>query len=108
MTTVFSVTLTDEAREDLLCLETFAIEWELASETPDWTPPERALEAIRVGLDVLAWSPLSCRKAVLGNGRSRELIIPFGATGYIVLFEAVGHDVVVGAVRHQREGDYSH
>jgi len=40
--------------------------------------------------------------------RSRELIAPFGGTGYIVLFEIVGDDVIVGAVRHQREEDYRH
>ncbi|MFN9504328.1 MAG: type II toxin-antitoxin system RelE/ParE family toxin, partial [Rubrivivax sp.] len=53
-------------------------------------------------------SPHTCRRAELGNGRSRELVIPFGATGYVVLFEVVGDDVVVGAVRHQREDDYRH
>ena len=108
MTTVFTVTLTDEARDDLLRLEAFAVEQELASETPDWTTPERALDAIRMGMGILSWSPSSCRKAELGNGRSRELIVPFGATGYVVLFEVVGQQVIVGAVRHQREDDYSH
>lgn len=106
MTLTFTVTLTDEALEDLRRLEDFAIARELASETPDWTVPERALNAIRTGLGVLAWSPLTCRKAELGNGQSRELIVPFGATGYVVLFEVVGQAVVVGAVRHQREEDY--
>jgi plasmid stabilization system protein ParE len=57
---------------------------------------------------LLAWSPYTCRRAELGNGRSRELIAAFGATGYIVLFEIVGDSVVVGAVRHQREEDYRH
>lgn len=107
MTTVFTVTLTDEARDDLRRLEAFAIDRELASDAPDWTTPERALEAIRTGMNILSWSPLSCRKAELGNGRSRELIVPFGATGYVVLFEVVGQQVIVGAVRHQREDDYS-
>jgi plasmid stabilization system protein ParE len=45
------------------------------------------------------------RKAELGNGRSRELIVPFGGSGQVVLFEIHGDDVVVGAVRHQREED---
>ena len=37
----------------------------------------------------------------------RELVIPFGASGYVALFEIVGNDrVIVGAVRHQREDDY--
>jgi plasmid stabilization system protein ParE len=106
VTTAYTVTLLEEAVVDLQRLEDFAIERELASETPDWTTPQRALDAIREGMRLLSWSPYSCRKAELGNGRSRELIVPFGSAGYIVLFEIVGDDVVVGAVRHQREEDY--
>ncbi len=68
----------------------------------------RLYDALREGMRLLSWSPYTCRRAALGNGRSRELIVPFGGTGYIVLFEIVGHDVVVGAVRHQREDDYRH
>jgi plasmid stabilization system protein ParE len=108
VTTVFTVTLLQEAVADLRRFEDFAIERELASETPDWTAPQRALDAIREGMRLLSWSPYSCRRAELGNGRSRELIIPFGGTGYIVLFEVIGNDVVVGAIRHQREEDYRH
>ena len=65
MTTKYTVTLLQEAVADLRRLEDFAIERELASETPDWTTPQQA----------------------------------FG-TGYIVLFEIVDNEVVVGAVRH--------
>ena len=106
MTTKYPVTLLQEAVEDLRRLEGFAIERELASETPDWTAPQRALDALREGMRLMSWSPYSCRRAELGNGRSRELIVPFGATGYVVLFEVVDVVVVVGAVRHQREEDY--
>jgi plasmid stabilization system protein ParE len=102
----FTVTLLQEAVEDLRRLEDFAIERELSSGTPDWTGPQRALDAIREGMRLLSWSPYTCRRAELGNGRSRELIVPFGGTGYIVLFETVGDNVIVGAVRHQREEDY--
>ena len=108
MTTKYTVTLLQEAVADLRRLEDFAIERELASETPDWATAQRALDAIRDGMRLLAWSPYSCRRAELGNGRSRELIVPFEGAGYIVLFEIVGEDVVVGAVRHQREEDYRH
>jgi plasmid stabilization system protein ParE len=108
VTTKFTVTVLEEAVADLRRLEDFAIERELASETPDWTSPQRALDAIREGMRLLSWSPYSCRKAELGNGRSRELIVPFGAAGYIVLFEIVDDVVLVGAVRHQREEDYRH
>ena len=108
MTAAYTVTLLEDAVADLQRLEDFAIERELASEIPDWTTPQRALDAISEGMRLLSWSPYSCRKAELGNGRSRELIVPFGGAGYIVLFEVVGEDVVVGAVRHQREEDYRH
>ena len=74
------------------------IERELTSETPDWTTPQRALDAISEGMRLLSWSPFSFRKAELGIGRSRELVVPFGGAGYVVLFEIVGNDVVVGAV----------
>ncbi len=108
MTTKYTVTLLQEAVADLRRLEDFAIDRELASATPDWDSPQRALDAIREGMRLLSWSPHSCRRAELGNGRSRELIVPFGSTGYIVLFEIVGDLVVVGAVRLQREEDYRH
>jgi len=37
----------------------------------------------------------------------RELIIPFGSTGYVALYEIVSTSkIVVLAVRHQREEDY--
>jgi hypothetical protein len=36
------------------------------------------------------------------------LIVQFGGTGYIVLFEIVGDNVNVGAVRPQREEDDRH
>ncbi len=106
MTALYIVKLLDEAIADLQRLQDFAIERELASEMPDWTTPQRALAAIAEGMRLLSWSPYSCRKAELGNGRSRELIVPFGGAGYIVLFDIVGDDVIVGAVRHQREEDY--
>jgi hypothetical protein len=37
----------------------------------------------------------------------RELIIPFGRSGSVALFEIEGaNDVVINAVRHQLEDDY--
>ena len=108
MTLEYTVTLLQQAVEDLRRLEDFAIECELASETPDWTSPQRALDAIREGMRLLSWSPYTCRRPELGNGRSCELIVPFGGAGYLALFEIIGNNVIVGAVRHQREEDYRH
>ena len=108
MTVQYTVTLLKEAVEYLKRLEDFSIDRERSSETPDRTIPQRVRDAIREGMRMPAWSPHTCRRAELGNGRSRDLIVPFGSTGSIVLFEIVGDNVVVGAVRHQREEDYKH
>lgn len=42
-----------------------------------------------------------------GNPFLREMLISFGANGYVVLFEIEAKDMVtILAVRHQREDDY--
>jgi hypothetical protein len=82
------------------------LERELERDAGDLTLAEQTLTAIRTGFATLKTSPFTCRKA----GQSpflRELIIPFGRSGYVALFEVEsGTDVVVVAVRHQLEDDY--
>jgi len=36
----------------------------------------------------------------------RELVIDFGGSGYVALYRYVGQEVVVLAIRHQREAGY--
>ena len=102
----FRVRLTREAEADLDRLFDFVLERELARDGGDLALAEQALLAIRAGFATLKASPFTCRKA----GESpflRELIIPFGRSGYVALFEIEGAaDVVVTAVRHQLEDDY--
>ena len=102
----FRVRLTREAEADLDRLFDFVLERELARDGGDLSLAEQALVAIRAGFATLKASPFTCRKA----GQSpflRELIIPFGRSGYVALFEIEGAaDVVVTAVRHQLEDDY--
>ncbi len=102
----FRVRLTREAEADLDRLFDFVLERELARDGGDLTLAEQALVAIRAGFATLKTSPFTCRKA----GQSpflRELIIPFGRSGYVALFEIEGAaEVVVTAVRHQLEDDY--
>ena len=102
----FRVRLTREAQADLERLFEHVLERELARDGGDLTLAEQALEAIRAGLSTLQASPFTCRKA----GSSpflRELIVPFGRTGYLALFEIENpSDVLILAVRHQREDDY--
>ena len=68
---------------------------------------ERAIQAVKLGLNILTEFPFSCRKISGCNGLIRELLIPFGSSGYIVLFRIDSPETVtVAAVRHQREDDY--
>lgn len=100
----FKVRFTPEAQADLNRLYDFVLE----RAARDWTVAERALEAIRNGISVLEISPFSCRKATADNSFLRELIISFGATGYVALFEIDdATTVTVLAVRHQREDDFN-
>ena len=102
----YKVRLTREAAEDLERLFDFIIERELARGAGELELAERALEAIQEGLRLLERFPFTCRKAG-ASSLLRELVIPFGHTGYVALFEIVDSEsVVVGAVRHQREDDF--
>ena len=100
----FSVRLTREALDDLQRLEEFLVE--LASKHGDYDLPIRAVEAIRRELLILETNPYTCRKAG-SNPLERELVIPFGGSGYVALFEIISeHEIAVSAIRHQREDDY--
>ncbi len=102
----FRVRLTRDAEADLDRLFDFVLERELARDGGDLTLPEQAMAALRAGVATLKTSPFTCRKA----GQSpflRELIIPFGRSGYVALFEIEDEsNVAVVAVRHQLEDDY--
>ena len=102
----YAVVLTQAAEQDLEQLFDFVLERELARDDGNLALAEEALVAIRAGLQTLERSPFTCRKA----GTSpfvRELVIPFGHTGYVALFEIMdGSTVVIAALRHQREEDY--
>ena len=103
----FRVRLTREADADLERLFDYVLERELAREGGgDLDLAEQALVAIRAGIHTLQTSPFTCRKAGTGPFL-RELIIAFGRSGYVALFEIVGcAEVVVAAVRHPLESDY--
>jgi plasmid stabilization system protein ParE len=76
----YKVRFMPEAEDDLPRLYDFLLERDL-------TAAERALDAIRGAVELLGFSPFSCRKALPGNSSLRELIIPFGSAGYFALFE---------------------
>ena len=101
----FDVQLSLTAEADLERLFEFLLDRAETSEDLDRT--QAAIDAVRAtATHRLAITPFSFRKAAQ-NPAQRELIIPFGAIGYVALHEIVSASkVVVLAVRHQREEDY--
>ena len=102
----FRVRLTRGAEADLERLFDFILDRELVRPGGNLELAELVIVAIRAGVATLKTSPFTCRKA----GQSpflRELIIPFGHSGYVALVEIISTaEVVVSAVRHQLEDDY--
>jgi plasmid stabilization system protein ParE len=101
----FEVRYTDAAQDDLLRLFDFLLEGAQTIEELD--AAQTAVDALRTAIqNHLSRTPFIYRKA----GESafvRELIIPFGHSGYVALFEVEGADSVnILAVRHQLEDDY--
>jgi plasmid stabilization system protein ParE len=95
----YQVRFTQGARDDLKRLYAFLIE-------QDSQTANHALEAINKAIELLKTFPFTCRKAQNNNPFLRELIISFGANGYVALFEIEENNfVTILAVRHQREDD---
>ncbi len=98
----FEVRFTEEASEDLIRLFDFLL-------ALDQDAAMRARQTIEDSLTLLEKFPFTCRKAADGahGPRLRELIISFGSTGYVALFEIDdATTVTVLALRHQREQDF--
>jgi plasmid stabilization system protein ParE len=75
----------------------------LSSQSPE--AAVAAAAAIRSAVEALAAHPLLGRRV---EGELRELVISYGATGYIALYRFVvlSNQVRVLAIRHQRELGY--
>ena len=103
---VYTVQFSAAADEDLERLFDFILQRELESASGDLDIPERALQAIKQGIGFLSSSPFACRK--LGESPFiRELVITFGRSGCVALYEIVDDStVIIGAIRHQWEDDY--
>lgn len=70
---------------------------------------ERAYDAVAKALSVLADFPFLGRKVIVEDERmiARELLIPFGSWGYVILYEIEDAETVtILAIRHQRKDDY--
>ena len=100
----FLVRYSASARDDLKRLYDYLLDRSRTAE--DFELAERALGTIMSSVDSLGRSPFIYRK----SGASpflRELLIPFGNSGYVALFEIEdASTVTILAVRHQLEDDY--
>jgi len=96
----YQIRLTKVAREDLKRLYSFLV-------VHDIQVANHALQAINKAIELLETFPFTCRKAKADSPFLRELIITFGVSGYVALFEIEENNIVtILAVRHQREDDY--
>lgn len=66
----------------------------------------KALDAIRKGANVLRQYPQAGRPADDLEPEHRELLIPFGAAGYVIFYETLHDTVCILAVKHQKEAGY--
>ena len=101
----FVVRLSPTAEADLERL--FESLLDKAETTEDLDRAKSAIDAtMATAQHRLAITPFRFRKAAQ-NPAQRELIVPFGGTGYVAMYEIVStSEVGVLAVRHQREEDY--
>ncbi|MBU1214260.1 MAG: type II toxin-antitoxin system RelE/ParE family toxin [Gammaproteobacteria bacterium] len=96
----YKVRYTEAAREDLKRLFTFQAD-------QDRRAAQNARKAIADSIKLLQEFPFTCRKAIPENPLLREMLVSFGAAGYVALFEIEDNNTVtILAVRHQREDDY--
>ena len=101
----YAVEFTQGAEDDLVRLYDFLLDRAQTLEELDVA--EEAVRAIRpAALSHLSTTPYSYRK-VGARSTLRELIVPFGATGYVLRFDIRSPQLVlvIGA-RHQREEDF--
>lgn len=66
----------------------------------------RAVQAIRMSVQIIAEHPEVGRPADEMDPAFREWLIDFGNSGYVVLYHYDGNVAVIVAVRHQREAGY--
>ena len=96
----YKVRYTREAKEDIELLYAFLLEQDIQS-------ARRAKVAIAKAMRFLEDFPFACRKSSSDDPFLREMLIPFGSSGYVALFEIEDKETVtILAVRHQREEDY--
>ena len=67
---------------------------------------QRAVAAIRAGVEVLAQQPHLGRPVEDMHPAFREWLIDFGSSGYVALYHFDAQNIAILAVRHQKEAGY--
>lgn len=101
----FRVVPTVTFQEDIERLEEHIVERELASHAPDDTCLFRFRDALERAMEILSFAPHTCRRCE-AHRAFRELIVPFGHGGCVVLLAIRDNDVFLLAARDQHENDY--
>lgn len=63
----------------------------------------RALLTIKSSVNILLNHPRAGRLTSTPQVDQRELIIPFGSSGYILLYSIHDDDILIHALRHQKQ-----
>ena len=95
----YEVIWTQRAIEDVQRLYHFLAEKSIIA-------AKAAIEAILQKAEILDIQPNAGRPADDLDPEHIELIIPCGASGYVMLYEIIDEDVVILVVRHQKEAGY--
>jgi plasmid stabilization system protein ParE len=97
---IYQIRFTRNSKDDLKRLYLFLYK-------QDKNSVKHARDNIYKAIDMLKNFPFTCRKAQANSPFMRELVISFGANGYVALFEIEeDNTVTILAVRHQREDDF--
>jgi hypothetical protein len=105
VTARYRVVPTVTFQKDIERLEEYIVQRELASDTPDDTCIFRFLDAVERAMGIVSFAPHTCRRSE-EHREFREVIVPFGHGGCVVLFALRELDVVLLAARDQHEHDY--
>lgn len=99
---IYNLSYSVKARDDLYRLYDFLLDI-------DQGLAAQAIDTIDSAISAMLRHPYICRTAANeAFGRYwRELIVNFGSSGYLVLFEIIDEEtLLILAVKHQRESDY--
>ena len=101
---MFEVRYAPEAEADLLRLFEHLVD--RAETVEELSVAASAIAALRAGIESLSRHPFLYRKHH-DDPLLRELLVPFGASGYVALYRILDAEhVLVLALRHQLEDDY--